>query len=181
MAPGLIDYRDPPPNYLRNAAQPCMHRTPLNLLRSQLAPQLGPKLAQIGPSWLNLAQLGPQLGSKFAQVVPSWHNLAPTWPCLALSWPLMAPFLGTSWPQNGPKFVILQVRLPLFCNFAYMPKTLKNICFLMILRFPALKMRLLGTRFTNFGVNLGQLKLLEAILKPTWTNFGQHTANLEPT
>ena len=82
MAPGLIDYRDPPPNYLRNLAQPCVHRTPLNFL-----------------TFPN--------GSELVRVA---SDLASTWPSLAPSWPLMAPFwgqVGPTWPQLGTNLALL--------------------------------------------------------------------------
>ena len=52
------------------------------------------------------------------------------------------------------------------------------LCFLM---FPAFKMGLLSTQFAYFWANLGQVRPLEANLKPTWTNLVQLGANFEPT
>ena len=56
MAPGLIDYRDPPPNYLRNPA--CT--APLSIF----------SLFRMAPSWSELPPTWPQLG-------PPWLHLGP--------------------------------------------------------------------------------------------------------
>ena len=74
-------------------------------------PQVGPKAAQVGPSWPKWpepAKLGPQAGPKLAQAGRSWTQvgakLAPSWPILGRSWPLLARsgcLLGLSWGLLG--------------------------------------------------------------------------------
>ena len=43
-------------------------------------PQVGPKLAHVGPSWSKLAQIGPKLAPRWPQAGPCWPMLAPSEP-----------------------------------------------------------------------------------------------------
>ena len=80
----------------------------LEVLGSQLGPQIkqvGSKLAQVG---IKLAQVGPKL-PHVGPSCSSWPKLAPSWlqdePKLAPRWPQVGPcwlMLASNWLQNGP-------------------------------------------------------------------------------
>ena len=102
------------------------HHFLVSFLTSSWDPIFSDFVANLDPTW---PPTWPQVGPSWPNLAPTWPSLAPTWPSLAPSWLHFGDKLAPSWSQVGPKLVIAQVKLTLKCNFANMPKTLKNQLF----------------------------------------------------